>query len=469
MPKTYHIAVRPAAPRFAPVPKFAGLEADGCLGCLICVKRVSCVYDVYKKRKFDPAHVVDSADIQCMTCMRCVQECKKNILARVRNPAYERIGNEYWKPDMLASIWKQAETGKIPVSGAGYRGPFSGPGFDRIWTDMSEIVRPTRDGIHGREYINTMIDLGRRPSRLSFDSKGGLTTDVPQLLDLPLPIVLGTPSLNFATDHTRKAVAEAADKLGTLAFATAADATGPLKSLQHRLVVRIDPERDDLAGLVGARAVELEDSTNSAREAARIKKLSPQTSVFVRVQLDEHATTRAASLAGEGVDVLHLAADSNGNGYGAKAGLFVTELIRAVHLKLVEDCVRDRVTIIVSGGIALAEHVAKIIICGADGVVADLAIMVAMECRLCSDCATRRTCPVKLDNVPIKWGARRIINLMGSWHAQLIEVLGAMGLREVRRLRGEVGRAMFFEDLELENFSPIFGKRIDSTNSKSQH
>jgi len=58
---------------------------------------------------------------------------------------------------------------------------------------------------------------------------------------------------------------------------------------------------------------------------------------------------------------------------------------------------------------------------------------------------------------------------MGSWHAQLIEVLGAMGLREVRRLRGEVGRAMFFEDLELENFSPIFGKRIDSTNSKSQH
>jgi hypothetical protein len=33
-----------------------------------------------------------------------------------------------------------------------------------------------------------------------------------------------------------------------------------------------------------------------------------------------------------------------------------------------------------------------------------------------------------------------------------------MGLREVRRLRGEMGRAMFFEDLEKEIFAPM-GKR----------
>ena len=26
-----------------------------------------------------------------------------------------------------------------------------------MWTDMSEIVRPTRDGIHGREYISTSV------------------------------------------------------------------------------------------------------------------------------------------------------------------------------------------------------------------------------------------------------------------------------------------------------------------------
>lgn len=466
MPKPYHIAVRPAPPRFAPIPKFSGIEADGCLGCMVCVKRVSCVYDVYKKRKFDPAQIVDSADIQCLTCMRCVQECKKNILARVRNPAYERLGNDYWKPDIIANIWKQAETGKIPVSGAGYRGPFSGPGFDRIWTDMSEIVRPTRDGIHGREYINTMIDIGNRPARLSFDEDGRLLNEAPQLLDLPLPILLDSPSLSFVAEHTRMAIAEAADKLGTLAFAGAADAVGPLRYLQHRLVVLFDPVRDNPRSFADAPAVEMECSVNATLAAERIKKASPQTMVFVRVRLDEQASARAVTLAEGGVDVIHLAASPTGSGFGRKTGIFVTELVREVHLALVEKCMRDRVTIIVSGGIALAEHVAKIIICGADGVGADLAVLVAMECRLCSDCETRSVCPVKLDSIPVKWGARRITNLMGSWHAQLIEVLGAMGLREARRLRGEVGRAMFFEDLEKENFAPIFGRRIESANHK---
>jgi hypothetical protein len=37
--------------------------------------------------------------------------------------------------------------------------------------------------------------------------------------------------------------------------------------------------------------------------------------------------------------------------------------------------------------------------------------------------------------------------------------MGAMGIREVRRLRGEIGRAMFFKDLEHDNMAPLFGER----------
>ena len=47
-------------------------------------------------------------------------------------------------------------------------------------------------------------------------------------------------------------------------------------------------------------------------------------------------------------------------------------------------------------------------------------------------------------------------NLMGAWHSQLIEVLGAMGIREVRRLRGEMGRAIFMEEIEKEAFGDLF-------------
>jgi hypothetical protein len=59
----------------------------------------------------------------------------------------------------------------------------------------------------------------------------------------------------------------------------------------------------------------------------------------------------------------------------------------------------------------------------------------------------------------MKYATQRLMNLMGAWRSQLLEVLGAMGIRDVRRLRGEVGRCMFFEDLERESFAPIFGRR----------
>jgi len=39
----------------------------------------------------------------------------------------------------------------------------------------------------------------------------------------------------------------------------------------------------------------------------------------------------------------------------------------------------------------------------------------------------------------------------------MLEILGAMGMREVRRLRGEMGRAMFQEELEREAFREVTG------------
>src|SRR5210317_2512557 len=177
MPVRYHVEVKPTEPRFFPVPKFSAIESDGCLGCMRCVKRDACVYDVYKQRKFDTPQVDDTADVLCISCMRCVQECKKNILFRVPNPEYEKLGDDYWRPDVITNIWKQSDEGKIPVSGAGYRGLFANVGFDSMWTDMSEIVRPTRDGIHGREYISTCIEISRRISPLKFNDDMSLASE----------------------------------------------------------------------------------------------------------------------------------------------------------------------------------------------------------------------------------------------------------------------------------------------------
>ena len=64
-------------------------------------------------------------------------------------------------------------------------------------------------------------------------------------------------------------------------------------------------------------------------------------------------------------------------------------------------------------------------------------------------------CPVQIKKALYSWVAKRVINLLGAWHNQLLEVMGAMGIRDIRRLRGEQGRAMFFEDLDKNIFDSL--------------
>ncbi len=467
MPEKYHINVRTLPPRYAPVSRYNSIEFDGCLGCLKCVKRDSCVYEVYKKREFLPEELVDIGDGMCLNCFRCVQECKKNTISRAVNPRYRAMGDDYWTPELISGIWKQAYNGKIPVSGAGYRGPFSGPGFDSMWTDMSEIVRPTRDGIHGREYISTVIELGRKPEYLKFDGSGNPEGELPSFVQIPLPMIFDVPENAMMGVSTRRAIARAARELGALAVADPEEAQNVLAEYAEHLIVKLKPEDIEAVPFEKFRAVELPFYEGVERRIDSIKDAFPKTLVTVRLPLDENAVSRAAEIARYRADVIHLQAGPKGRGFGRRSGDFVTDPVREVHLDLVERCLREQVSVIVSGGIALAEHVAKTVICGADGVGVDTALPVALECRLCSECGDE--CPVGMDSVPIEWATQRIVNLMGSWHSQLLEVLGAMGLREVRRLRGETGRAMFFRNLEEECFGPVFGKRNGNSPKKGNN
>jgi hypothetical protein len=105
----------------------------------------------------------------------------------------------------------------------------------------------------------------------------------------------------------------------------------------------------------------------------------------------------------------------------------------------------------------LAEHVPKAIACGLDAVALDTALWVALQGRFHGECRDREATRVSFGPMTTEWGVRRLRNLSASWRDQLLEVLGAMGMREVRRLRGELGRCMFQHDLEREAFEGIEG------------
>ena len=463
MPKKYHVPIKAAPPRFNPIGKYATIEfREDCAGsCRECVKK-KCVYGIFQENYQHMASMDEPEYLYaCQSCFRCVQECTKGIFSRVVNPEYRSLGDDYWQPDIIHRTWYQAHTGKIPVSGAGYRGPFSGQGFDSMWTDMSEIVRPTRDGIHGREYINTSIELSRRNARLSFRKDMSLATDTPPIFEIPFPAVFQQPRFGVLSENVLQAAARAAYVLGTILFINPDYYSENFAPYQEGLVPCLNRQNytDFLEQAPKIRMIELADENGIEKEIAKLRGRRPELIISIGLPLNAQAAARALILARSGVDTIHFYADDYGREPDTKNPRFLKEMIREIHLDLVDHLVRNRVNLIFSGGIAMAEHVAKAVICGADGVALDISLLIALECRLCYRCKEGKSCPVKLGNIDPEWGKQRMINLVGAWRNQLIEVMGAMGIREARRLRGEVGRSMWFEDLERENFGPIFGKR----------
>ncbi len=397
-----------------------------------------CIYGVFGGRfgGFKPIKQ------NCVGCMRCVQEYP-HIMTVKPSDDYRRLGDKFWTPEMVYTIWNEAATGKIPVKGMGYKGPFGGEGFDGIWTDMSEIVRPTRDGVYGREYISTSVDIGRKPTRIDFanlDQKS-------RTLEIPVPVIFDQLPSGTETDQIRQTIEQVAGKIGILNVSNRT----PPDDIETRVPI-IDEENINSYKSRSLKILEFD-----AEQKGLLDKLQDQFSSSIligRLPLKEDTPGIACDLAHQGVHGLHLYADLHGWDYSSQPRHISTAL-KDVHQQLVKEGVRDQITIIASGGITLAEHVPKAIICGADLVAIDTTILVALQAEFQGETRDRDNCQLKPRKIDPEWGTQRLVNLMSVWHDQLIEILSAMGMRDVRRLRGDIGRSMLDSELREQSFKGI--------------
>ena len=465
MPKKYHIHPKVTPLDLDFVFKFKIARGENCINCGKCTK--VCIYEAHKRRKDDPRKMADPNTVVCRNCFRCIQECPRGALEKSLDKDYANIGGAFWKPDMLLSLWKQAEDGKVPVSGAGSRGPFSGTGFDSMWTDMSEIVRPTRDGIHGREYINTSVDLGRKLNHLVFAADGKLISKVPDIVDIPIPIpILFDIPAHDLSPNVKEALVRAAVEVKTCVIMPAADITPEFEKYGDSIIPYLAAAEIDTykAVIQKARLVAIEYGDTVLKNlpglTGKIRKLS-KALVIIRVPAVKGVEGIVAKLAQGGAEIVHIAADYRGlelNGSAGTEGRLLKDIIRAVHLRLVEERIRDEITIIASGGIAMAEYVPKAMLCGADLTAIDMPLMIALGARLYEEPEVLLIFPEGLGKIPVSTLTQRMVNLIGAWHSQILEMMGAMGIREARRLRGESGRAIFFEEIDRDTFGKIFKK-----------
>ena len=465
MPKKYHIHAKVTPLNMDYIYKFRIERGENCINCGKCTK--VCIYEAHKRGKGgDLRKMADPNTVVCRNCFRCIQECPRGALEKSLDKDFLNIGGSYWKSDMFLTLWKQAEDGKVPVTGAGYRGPFSGPGFDSMWTDMSEIVRPTRDGIHGREYISTSVELGRKLNHLSFNECGNLLSKIHDTIDIPIPIIFDFPQDNLSP-NVKVAIVRAAAELNTCIVLSADDIKADIKKFMKNIIPLISHKEVDkhsaLIKSVRMVALDYTEELLSTLPALqdKIKKINNVLTI-IRVPASKSVEDIVSKLAQSGAEIIHVVADYRGmenNGSSDTNKRLAKDIIRAVHLKLVEDRIRDEVTIIFSGGIAMAEHVPKAMLCGADLIAVDIPLLIALGARLYEEPEKLLLFPEGLEKIAVRTVMLRIINLMGAWHSQLLEVMGAMGIREARRLRGETGRAIFFEEIDNETFGKLFKNR----------
>jgi len=407
----------------------------------------------------------------------CHLECPVNALSMKRNPTFDTLGDFRWTPDLLASTWHMAETGSMPPGGLEYRIGSSGGGFDKLRLQLPPKERGIED-----DDIDVGVELNRRRDharriRISVPFYGGgmsygsvsITT---MLSRIKAAVALDTfcctgeggypDELKPYDDHVITQVAtglfgvreETIQRVRIVEFKYAQGAKPGLGG--HLLGDKVTPGVARMREAVVGHPLfspfpfhSVYSVEDHKKHVDWIKAVNPQALVSVKVSTPTDVDMVAVGSYYAGAHIIHL--DGSYGGTGAAPDIAKKNIampleyaVPKVHRFLQQEGVRDKITVIASGGIRTPHDVAKIIALGADGVCTGTADLVALECIRCHNCESGRGCARGIATtdselmglIDLEWGTRRIINMFLAWRGELVGILKRLGMKSVSELVG---------------------------------
>jgi len=409
----------------------------------------------------------------------CVDRCPEGALSVTLNPILETLGDYRWTDEMIIAHWAMAETGDVPHVDLEYTLGNSGGGFDKIRFRHPETsdYRQLSD-----EEIDTAIELNKRddgrPKRtISLPCYGGGMSYGSTALSVMVGRARAAQRLNTLTctgeggfpqelvpykDHviTQMATGLFGVREETIRYAPVLEfkyAQGAKPGLGgHLLGDKVTPEVAAMRETVVGNALfspfpfhSVYSVEDHKKHVDWVKHVNPRVLVSVKVSTPTDVDMVAVGSYYAEAHIVHIDGSYGGTGAApdiAKKNIAmpIEYAIPKVHKFLKEEGVRDKITLIASGGIRNALDVAKAIALGADGVVIGTAEMVAVECVRCGNCESGRGCArgiastdSELGNmITQEWTEQRIVNMYTAWRKQWCELLRRYGLRSIKDLVG---------------------------------
>jgi glutamate synthase domain-containing protein 2 len=462
------------------------VDHQRCRRCKRCI--LNCGFGVFD---FESMTTADSS--KCVACHRCVVFCPEEAITITRNPLAFRE-HASWDVDRRKAIWKQAQNPGMILTGMGNDLPWLNV-FDHLLIDACQVTNPSIDPL--REPMELRTYLGRKPDRLDVaPSDGGyrLETEVGKNIKLDVPIIFSGMSYGSVSLNVHKALAIAAERLGTVMNTGEGGLHQELYPYADHIIVQCASGRFGVHSeyLNAGVAVEIKVGQGAkpgigghlpgekiGREVSgtrmipvgtdalspaphhdiysiedlrqliyALKEATDYKPISVKIAAVHNVAAIASGIARAGADIIYLDGFRGGTGASPAVirdhvGIPVEIALAVVDQQLRSEGIRNWVSIIAAGGIRSSADVAKAIALGADAVGVGTAALIAMGCRLCQKCytgncswgiATQR--PELVGRLDPDWGAERLVNLINSWALELKEVLGALGVNAVESLRG---------------------------------
>ncbi len=461
-----------------------------CIRCGACERQ--CAFQVH--RWHDGGEWANTDDARCVGCLRCATLCPTHALVVRRNPT-ETAPNAHWTPEVLANIYRQAETGGVLLTGMGCDKNY--PAYwDRMLLDASQVTNPSIDPL--REPMELRTYLGAKPDSLKLAKRGNKTvleTRLSPQLKLETPIMFSAISYGAISYNACEALARAAAELGTFCntgegglhrnlyrygknvicqvasgrFGVHADylevaAAVEIKIGQgakpgiggHLPGEKVTPEISRTRMIpVGSDAIspaphhdiysieDLAQLIHALKEATGWEK-----PVSVKIAAVHNSAAIASGIVRAGADIVVLDGMRGGTGAAPlmirdNVGIPIELALASVDERLRREDIRNRASLVVAGGIRSSADVVKAIALGADAVYIGTAALVALGCHVCQKCytgkcnwgiATQDPYLTKRLNPDI--GTERLVNLVRAWSHEIMEMLGGMGINAIESLRG---------------------------------